>query len=431
MKQKNNDIKTLKKKKRKKARKKTINSGSEKETFNETQNIPNETEEINNKKKQKTFLGKKRKLINYKKHSLEYNALNRLYNKDDISFNINNIHTMININPNVVQGRYAGILPNDENDNDLIVEINNTDNPKYNKYIIYDTKKFKMKLSFIELSSGMLYLLFKGYAAFVTNDSIKIYFFSNNNTNFDIFQRITLPDDLKESILFLFKFTYDDDFYFFNKKFGLSKNNKILLYKYNKQEKENENDFAIKGRTFVEYIYLDLNFEFIWFSQKSNNELLFFYEENFEFQIYVYDISKLEVINQKRIKLNNLNYIKVANYSDNVINNRYLPLSIHNLLYIIDTSLCQISTIKLLDVIEQFKLCDDNTLWTIESINNKTTKKDIFYLRQYKIINDTIELVKIGERLIYKTDFITENIIHINNKKLLLFKRGKKLILFK
>ena len=431
MKQKNNDIKTLKKKKRKKARKKTINSSSEKETFNETHNISNETEEINNKKKQKTFLGKKRKLINYKKHSLEYNALNRLYSKDEISFNINNIHTMININPNVVQGRYAGILPNDENDNDLIVEINNTDNPKYNKYIIYDTKKFKMKLSFIELSSGMLYLLFKGYAAFVTNDSIKIYFFSNNNTNFDIFQRITLSDDLKESILFLFKFTYDDDFYFFNKKFGLSKNNKILLYKYNKQEKENENDFAIKGRTFVEYIYLDLNFEFIWFSQKSNNELLFFYEENFEFQIYIYDISKLEVINQKRIKLNNLNYIKVANYSDNVINNRYLPLSIHNLLYIIDTSFCQISAIKLLDVIEQFKLCDDNTLWTIESINNKSTKKDIFYLRQYKIINDTIELVKIGERLIYKTDFITENIIHINNKKLLLFKRGKKLILFK
>ena len=431
MKQKNNDIKTLKKKKRKKARKKIINSGSEKETFNETHNISNETDEINNKKKQKTFLGKKRRLIDYKKHSLEYNALNRLYNKDEISFNINNIHSMININPNVVQGRYAGLLPNDENDNDLIVEINNTDNPKYNKYIIYDTKKFKMKLSFIELSSGMLYLLFKGYAAFVTNDSIKIYFFSNNNTNFDIFQRITLPDDLKESILFLFKFTYDDDFYFFNKKFGLSKDNKILLYKYNKQEKENENDFAIKGRTFVEYIYLDLNFEFIWFSQKSNNELLFFYEENFEFQIYIYDISKLEVINQKRIKLNNLNYIKVANYSDNVINNRYLPLSIHNLLYIIDTSLCQISTIKLLDVIEQFKLFDDNTLWTIESINNKTTKKDIFYLRQYKIINDTIELVKIGERLIYKTDFITENIIHIKNKKLLLFKRGKKLILFK
>ena len=426
-----NDIKKIKKKKRKKAKKKITNNNSEKETFNETQNNTSENEEINNKKKSKIFLGKKRKLIDYKIHSLQYNALNRLYNKNEISFNINNLYSIININPNLVQGRFAGLLPNDENSNDLIVEINNDINPKYNRYIIYDTKKFKIKLSFLELSCGMLYILFKGYAAFVTNDSIKIYFFSNNNTNFDIFQKIILPDDLKESILFLFKFVYDDDFYFFNKKFSLSKKNKILLYKYNKKEKENENDFAIKGRTFIEYIYLDLNFEFIWFAQKSNNELLFFYEENFEFQLYVYDISKLELIHQKRIKLNNLNHIKVANYSDTVINKRYLPLSIHNLLYIIDTSLCQISTIKLLDIIEQFKICDDNTLWTIESINNESSKKDTFYLRQYKIINETLELVKIGERLIYKADFITENIIHINNKKLLLFKKGKKLILFK
>ena len=126
-----NDIKKIKKKKRKKAKKKITNNNSEKETFNETQNNTSENEEINNKKKSKIFLGKKRKLIDYKIHSLQYNALNRLYNKDEISFNINNLFSMININPNLVQGRFAGLLPNDENDNDLIVEINNDINPKY------------------------------------------------------------------------------------------------------------------------------------------------------------------------------------------------------------------------------------------------------------------------------------------------------------
>jgi hypothetical protein len=218
----------------------------------------------------------------------------------------------------------------------------------------------------------------------------------------------------------------------------LNNNNKILLYKYNKDEKENENDFAIKGRTFVENIYLNLNFEFIWFAQKNNNELLFFYEENFIFKIFVYDFSKMEVINQKIIKLNNINYVKIANYSDKIINSRYLPLSNQNFLYFIDTLTCQISTIKELDVIEFFKICEDNTLWTIETIdekidninNNYIKKKSKYYLRQYKIIVETMELVKLGERRI-KTDFITDNIIHINNKKLLLFEKGRKLILYK
>ena len=213
----------------------------------------------------------------------------------------------------------------------------------------------------------------------------------------------------------MFKFVNDDDFYFFNKVFSLKKDNKILLYKYNKKEKEDENDFAIKGRPFVENIYLELNFEFIWFAQKNNNELLFFYEDNFSFLINVYDISKMKVINQKIIKLNNIDHVKIANYADKVISDRYLPLSNHNLLYFIDTNLCQISTIKELDIIEYFKIYDDNTIWTIES----------------KRINETQELVKIGERKIYNTSFITDNIALVNNKRIVLFKKGKKLILFK
>ena len=412
------------KKQKKLKKKRKINNLTIKESENNI--IPSE----NNNTKPVTLLGKKRKLIYYKRHSLQYNDLNRLYKKEDISFNINNLYTMTNLNPDYIKGRFAGLLDNEENDNDLILEINIQDNPKYNRYTVYDTKKFRAKLSFLELNSAVLYLLFNGYAAFVLNDAIKIYFFSKNNTCYDIFQRITLPDELHDCVLFLFKFVYDNDFYFFNKVFSLKKENKILLYKYNKREKEDENDFAIKGRPFLEHIYLDLNFEFIWFAQKNNNELLFFYEDNFSFLINVYDISKMKVINQKIIKLNNLEHVKIANYADKVISDRYLPLSNHNLLYFIDTNQCQIATIKELDIIEYFKIYDDNTIWTIESKKDKSNKKDIFYLRQYKIINETQELVKVGERKIYNTSFITDNIALVNNKRILLFKKGKKLILF-
>ena len=343
--------------------------------------------------------------------------------------NINTLYTFTNLNPKLIKGRFAGLLANEENDNDIIIEMNNTDNPVYSRYAIFETKKFGIKLSFLDLSSGTLYLLFKGYAAFLTDEFIKIYFFSHNNTSYDIFQKIFLPDELRNSVLFLFKYVHDDNFYFFNKVFSLQQNNKILLYKYNKDEKENENDYAIGGKPFVEYIYLDFNFEFIWFAQKNDNELLFFYENDFEFKITVYDISKFQVIQQKIIKLNNLNNVKVAGYPNKVVNNRYLPLSMQNFLYIIDTLNCQISTITELDIIEYFTTCDDNTLWTIES-KNHNFNNDVLYLRQYKINVDTQELIKIGERKIYKTTYITDNIVHINNKKLLLFESEKKLILF-
>ena len=417
------------KKKHKKAKKKHESVNSEKDIENNNEIIDSEKVKIDDKKKNRTFLGKKRKLIYYKRHSLQYNELYKLYNKDEIAFNINNLFTFTNLNPDIIRGRFAGLLANEENDNDIIIEMSNKDNPQYNRYAIYDTKKFRIKLSFLEINSGILYLLFKGYAAFTTDQFIKIYYFSKNNTSYDIFQKIFLPDELKGCVLFLFQFVHDDDFYFFNKVFSLQQNNKILLYKYNKKEKENENDYAIKGRPFVEYIYLDLNFEFIWFAQKNNNELLFFYENDCTFTINVYDISKFQLIQQKSIKLNYIPNIKVASYANKVINNRYLPLSIHNLLYIIDAENCQISTITELDIVEYFTSCDDNTLWTIESLNHNFNN-DTLYLRQYKLNLETQELIKIGERKIYKTSFITDNIVHVNNKQLLLFKNEKKLILF-
>ena len=142
-----------------------------------------------------------------------------------------------------------------------------------------------------------------------------------------------------------------------------------------------------------------------------------------------YSFMKTQVIQQKIIKLNNLNNVKVAGYPNKVVNNRYLPLSMQNFLYIIDTLNCQISTITELDIIEYFTTRDDNTLWTIES-KNHNFNNDVLYLRQYKINVDTQELIKIGERKIYKTTYITDNIVHINNKKLLLFESEKKLILF-
>jgi len=425
MKQNKNDVK----KKVKKSKKSIKINNSEKESHDINENNKPKSKKTLNKKRCTTFLGKKRKLIYYKRHSLQYNELNKLYNKDEILLNINTLYTFTNLNPKLIKGRFAGLLANEENDNDLIIEMNNTDNPKYSRYAIFETKKFGIKLSFLDLSSGTLYLLFKGYAAFLTDEFIKIYFFSHNNTSYDIFQKIFLPDELRNSVLFLFKYVHDDNFYFFNKVFSLQQNNKILLYKYNKDEKENENDYAIGGKPFVEYIYLDFNFEFIWFAQKNDNELLFFYENDFEFKITVYDISKFQVIQQKIIKLNNLNNVKVAGYPNKVVNNRYLPLSMQNFLYIIDTLNCQISTITELDIIEYFTTCDDNTLWTIES-KNHNFNNDVLYLRQYKINVDTQELIKIGERKIYKTTYITDNIVHINNKKLVLFESEKKLILF-
>ena len=432
-------------------------NGKEEIEFSETKSSNNsfnkeniKTDEIDNNsenklkedeiKKERYLLGKKRRLISYKQHSLEYNELNKLLNKEEIELNINSLYSCTNINPSEIKGNFIGILYADNNkeDNskcDFVIEINNKDSVNYNHFIVYSSKTFQKKLSFLENIGGQMYILYKGYALFYYEDSIKIYHFSNNNTKFDIFQKIFLPEELKHTILFFFKFIHNDNYYFFYKLFSLNKENKLLLYKLNKDEKKDEKDYAISGKTFIEDKTLDLDLEFIWFAQKNNNELLFFYQVNDFFKINCFDLSTNKITQTKKFTLYTPSIIKIANYPDNIINNRFLVLSLHNLLYIIDTKIWDILVVKELDIIEHFNVFNDNTLWTIESCektinldNNKKRTISSLYARQYKINIEMQELIKIGERKINGNYSLVSKIVQINNKKVVLFVEGKKLI---
>ena len=151
-----------------------------------------------------------------------------------------------------------------------------------------------------------------------------------------------------------------------------------------------------------------------------------------------YDLSTKTITQRKIFQLNKIREIKIAQYADNVIDKKFLVLSNHNLLYIIDTTSWQITVIKELDVIEYFKIFDDNTLWTVESCektitneNNQKKNISLMYVRQYKISTETQEVIKIGERQLYKNYSFINNIIQISNKKVLIFVRGKKVVLLK
>jgi len=403
-------------------------------------NSESKLKNTNGIKKEKYLLGKKRRLIGYKQHSLEYNELYKLFKKEEIELNINSLYSYIDINPSQIKGNFIGILytDNDKEDNskcDFVIEMKNKDNNNYNHFIIYSSKTFQKKLSFLENSGGQMYILYKGYALFYFEDSLKIYHFSNNNTNFNIFQKIILPEESQHTILFFFKFIHNDNYYFFYKIFSLRKETKLLLYKLNKDEKKDKNDYAISGKTFIEDKTLDIDYEFIWFSQKNNNELLFFYELSNIFKINCFDLSTNKITQRKAFTLYTPTYIKIANYPDYVINNRFLVLSLHNLLYIIDTETWDILVVKELDIIEFFNVFNDNTLWTIESCektvnldNNKKKTISSMYVRQYKINIEMQELIKIGERKINGHYSLINKIVQINNKKVVLFVEGKKLI---
>ena len=423
--------------------KETKGINSDKET-NSTDNRQHHNEDENennkNKNKNKKLLGKKRRLKSYKMHSLAYNELYKLYDQKEIDLNINSLYSYTLINPSKIKGNFIGLLETEEKNNnyDFVIEVTNQNDANYNHIIVYSSKTFQKKLSFIESSKGTLYILYKGYAAFLYNDSVKIYYFSNDNTQYDIFQKIILPEEYQNLILFPFKFIHNDNFYFFYKIFGLKKNDELTLYKFNKDEQTDENDFAVRGRTFIEDEILKLDFEFIWFSQKNNNELLFFYEIDFVFRLNCYDLSTKTITQRKIFQLNKIREIKIAQYADNVIDKKFLVLSNHNLLYIIDTTSWQITVIKELDIIEYFKIFDDNTLWTVESCektitneNNQKKNISLMYVRQYKISTETQEVIKIGERQLYKNYSFINNIIQISNKKVLIFVRGKKVVLLK
>ena len=423
---------------------KSSNNSYNKENNNNDElnnNSENKIKKANKIKKEGYLLGKKRRLLNYKQHSLEYNELNKLLNKEEIELNINSLYSYTDINPSKIRGHFIGILYTDNNkeDNskcDFVIEINNKNNNNYNQFIVYSSQTFQKKLSFLENCGGQMYILYKGYALFYHEDSIKIYHFSNNNTNFDIFQKIILPEKFQHSILFFFKFVHNDNYYFFYKLFSLKKVEQLLLYKFNKDEKKDENDYAISGKTFIEDKTLDIDYEFIWFSQKNNNELLFFYELDNIFKINCFDLSTNKITQRKTFTLYTPKYIKIANYPDNIISNRFLVLSLQNLLYIIDTEIWDILVVKELDIIEYFNVFNDNTLWTIESCektiildNNKKREISALYVRQYKIDIEMQELLKIGERKINRNYSLINKIVQINNKKVVLFVEGKKLIL--
>ena len=390
------------------------------------------------KKKKYKLLGKKRHLMKYMQHSLSYNELNKLYDKNEIELNINNLFSYMNLNPKKVKGNFIGLLDNNENEKypDFIIEINDSNAIKYNHFIIYNSKNFKKKLSFIENSGGNLYLLYRNYAGFFCNGSIKIFYFSNNNTNYHIFQKIILPEELQYAILFPFKFIHNDDYYFFYKRFTLNENERIILYKFNKDEQEDENDHAICGRPFIEDKKIDLDFEFIWFVQKNNNELLFFYELNFIFKLFCFDLSSMSVTQRKTFTLNTISNARIAQYSDDIINNRFLVLSNHNFIYLIDTYTWQITVVKENDIIEYFRVFSDGTLWTVETHektvilgNNKRKIIPSMYVRQYKINEKLHEIIKVGERKMVKYYNFINNIVQLGNKKVALFVEGKKLII--
>ena len=114
-------------------------------------------------------------------------------------------------------------------------------------------------------------------------------------------------------------------------------------------------------------------------------------------------------------------------YPDNVMSHRFLPLSIHNFLYIIDTKTCQISVIKELDIIEYLKISDDDTVWTIETQEKKRGVPKMF-LRQYKVDETLQEIIKIGERQLYKYHSLVNSVIPLNDKKVVLFVERRKLV---
>jgi serine/threonine protein kinase len=198
-----------------------------------------------------------------------------------------------------------------------------------------------------------------------------------------------------------------------------------IIYKLNKTN--NRSIPSLNSTNYSSSIYYKTNY--INCISGNNNE-------NF-YQSVLKPCSKSpnKITQTKKFTLYTPSIIKIANYPDNIINNRFLVLSLHNLLYIIDTKIWDILVVKELDIIEHFNVFNDNTLWTIESCektinldNNKKRTISSLYDRQYKINIEMQELIKIGERKINGNYSLVSKIVQINNKKVVLFVEGKKLI---
>ena len=220
-------------------------------------------------------------------------------------------------------------------------------------------------------------------------------------------------------------------FFFFLKYFSYE-NSKITLYKL--IEKNTLNDG--KKKIFEESEVLSLDFPFIWFAQKNNNELLFFKEEEDIFELIVYNFEEKKVINHKKINLINIVNPRVANYVNKVLYNKYLLYSNENLLFIIDVDNMEIKSVLELNNIFLINISDDNIIWTIERrnkyeyLNNHKRKKYQYnYLIQYILEKNYLELIKIGERPIVNN--FVKHIFPLNNEKILLFVEKNKVELLK
>ena len=372
------------------------------------------------KKKIHKFLGKKRKLINYKFHSLKYNELRKLIKEENFKIDINKINQYIKINENIIKGDYIGSFPN----GDFLIESNDRDKPIMMKYIIYDHKLIN-KVSFQEKRGGKFFLIGRNYGGYFTTSFIKIYQFLENNTKFEIIQKIIFSENFPHDVIFPFSFTNNDNLYFFLKLFSYDKT-KITLYRLTEKTLFNDQNEEINKKLFEESEILSIDFIFTWFTQKNNNELLFFKEEDDIFDLVVYNFEEKKIINQKKFNLIKLEKSSVANYTNKVIYEKYLIYTNENLLFLIDVEKMEIISIKELRKIQLLYIYDDDTIWTVEfeckfenTHNNKRRKCQHHYLKEYILDKNSLELIQIGERPM--TNNYVKNIIQLINNKVLLF----------
>ena len=378
-------------------------------------------------KKPPKLLGKKRKLINYKNHSLVYNTLGKLLKNKNINLNINSVNEYIKINKNIIEGDFIGTFPN----GDILTESNDQNHLFLLKYKIYSNKLFKLKLNFTEQRSGRFFLIGNNYGGYFNISYIKIYLFSENNTTYKIIQRIMFPVNFPHDIIFPFSFINNNNLYFFLKCFSYEKG-KITLYKLNENQIKNDNNEIITEKKFEENETISIDFPFIWFAQKNNNELIFFMEEDNIFNLIVYNFEEKKVINHKKINLVKIDNPRCANYVNKVLYEKYLIYTNENLMFIINLDQMEIETIKELNIIQFIHISDDNTIWTVEYENKykylNRKKNQYNYLKQYLLDINCLELLKIGERPM--TNRIVKNIRTLINNKILLFVEERKVELF-
>ena len=387
-----------------------------------------ENDKKHQKKKYK-FLGKKRKLINYKFHSLKYNELGKLIQEENIKTDINKINQYIKINENIIKGDFIGSFPN----GGFLIESNDSYDPLMLKYIIYDDK-FVIKSSFQEKRGGKFFLIGRNYGGYFTTSFIKIYLFLENNTKYEIIQKIIFNENFPHDVIFPFSFTNNGNLYFFLKLFTYD-NIKITLYKLTEKKIFNDNNEQFNKNLFEESEILEINFIFTWFTQKNNNELLFFKEEDDIFDLIVYNFEEKKIKNQKKFNLIKIEKTTVANYANKVIHEKYLIYTNENLMFLIDVEKMEITSIKELNRIQLFYISNDDIIWTVEyeckfenANDGKRKKCQYHYLKEYILDKNSLELIKIGERPM--TNNFVKNVVQLVNNKVLLFVEKMKLELF-